>query len=178
LQLEDAGGIVMSGWSAGARSSPQFDWVRNLLRKTSPDADAQLRFEAASAFALLWNLCQALLPPEVIQDFRNFIDDSGIYRMDPSAATGNPAQQYEVLTEEGPVLFRNAEMAPPCGVFARNYARLVSALAEFGFPSNHLQTVLRTGRTSPTSGQYHGQQAAGALKEMVDIFTVVNTASA
>ncbi|KAK7047955.1 hypothetical protein VNI00_006283 [Paramarasmius palmivorus] len=123
IRLEDAGSIVMSGWSAGSRSSPQFHWARNLLRKASPEQAEKLAYEASWAFALFWNLCKAVLPRPIIEDFETFIRESGIYRMDPGTVGEGPEGMYSIMTEEGWVTFRNVEMAPPCGVFAKNYAR-------------------------------------------------------
>ncbi|KAK7054496.1 hypothetical protein VNI00_003694 [Paramarasmius palmivorus] len=123
IRLEDAGSIVMSGWSAGSRSSPNFHWVKNLRRRIGDDEDRKLAYEGSSAFALLWNLARGLLPPIITSDFDEFISSSGIYRMDPGAIGGGRSAEYTVPTEDGEITFKNAEMAPPCGVFARNYAR-------------------------------------------------------
>ncbi|KAK7025963.1 hypothetical protein VNI00_015792 [Paramarasmius palmivorus] len=123
IRLEDAGSIVMSGWSAGSRSSPQFHWTRNLLKKVTPAEAEDLAYEASSSFAVFWNLSRCILPAEIIDDFDRFIEDSGIHRMDSAVMGDGAPSQYTIPTEEGWATFRHAKMAPPCGVFARNYAR-------------------------------------------------------
>ncbi|KAH7877446.1 uncharacterized protein C8R40DRAFT_1020924, partial [Lentinula edodes] len=125
FQKEDAGCIVISGWSAGSRSKPAFDFVRNFL---SPKSDAEkhsIRYEAASAFALFWNMVRALGPEEVLADIDSFLSESNIYGMDANLHAGGPENTYTVPINNIPVTFRNAQMAPPSGVFARNYARAV-----------------------------------------------------
>ncbi|KAK7051219.1 hypothetical protein VNI00_004719 [Paramarasmius palmivorus] len=123
IRLEDAGSIVMSGWSAGSRSSPQFHWTRNLSKKVTPVEAEDLAYEASSSFAVFWNLSRCILPAQIIDDFDSFIEDSGIYRMDSGILGAGAPAQYTIPTEEGWATFRHAKMAPPCGVFARNYAR-------------------------------------------------------
>ncbi|KAK7019421.1 hypothetical protein VNI00_018076 [Paramarasmius palmivorus] len=129
IRLEDAGSIVMAGWSAGARSAPQFHWVRNLLKKTAETEAHKLAREGASAFALMWNMCRGILPAVVIEDIERFIETSGIHRMDVGEDGSGPTGQYTVPIDGGWATFRNAAMAPPCGVFARNYARQVESTA-------------------------------------------------
>ena len=51
-QKEDAGHLSLAGFSAGARSNPQFHWARNLIRKLSPEAALSFRQRQSSAFAL------------------------------------------------------------------------------------------------------------------------------
>ncbi|KAJ3925068.1 MAG: hypothetical protein NXY57DRAFT_1044419 [Lentinula lateritia] len=48
IRKENAGCIVIAGWSGGVRSKPGFNWVKNLTKKI-PDAEKRnLRYEAAS----------------------------------------------------------------------------------------------------------------------------------
>ncbi|EEB96583.1 hypothetical protein MPER_04261 [Moniliophthora perniciosa FA553] len=59
-----------------------------------------------------------------MEDLQEFISRLGLPRMDPGAIyTGKPEYQYSVSVNGTKIPFRFAEMAPPCGVFAQNYAR-------------------------------------------------------
>ncbi|KAJ4492337.1 hypothetical protein C8R41DRAFT_733462, partial [Lentinula lateritia] len=124
-QKEDAGCIVICGWSAGSRSKPAFDFVRNFLTSKSDAEKCSLRYEAASAFALFWNMVCALGPAEVLSDIEHFLSTTKIYGMDANLHAGSPENVYTVPINGIPITFRNARMAPPSGVFARNYARAV-----------------------------------------------------
>ncbi|KAH7870256.1 uncharacterized protein C8R40DRAFT_1175728 [Lentinula edodes] len=117
VRKEDAGCIVICGWSAGSRSKPAFDFVRNFLSSKSEDEKHSLCYEAASVFALFWNMICALGPEEVLSDIENFLSTTNIYGMDANVHAGGPENMYTV-----PIMFRNARMAPPSGVFAHNYA--------------------------------------------------------
>ncbi|KAJ3891722.1 hypothetical protein GG344DRAFT_76645 [Lentinula edodes] len=125
IRKEDAGCIVICGWSAGSRSKPAFDFVRNFLSSKSDAEKHSLRYEAASAFALFWNMICALGPDEVLSDIEHFLSTSNIYGMDANLHAGGTENIYTVPINGLPITFRDARMAPPSGVFARNYARAV-----------------------------------------------------
>ncbi|KAJ3810314.1 hypothetical protein F5876DRAFT_65728 [Lentinula aff. lateritia] len=125
VRKEDAGCIVICGWSAGSRSKPAFDFVRNFLTSKSDAEKRSLQYEAASAFALFWNMVCALGPAEVLSDIEHFLSTTKIYGMDANLHAGGPENVYTVPINGIPITFRNARMAPPSGVFARNYARAV-----------------------------------------------------
>ncbi len=114
---------MISGFSAGARSVPNFDWVRNFVGALPESDKEDMRYEAASLFALFWNMCRVTCPAVVVEDFDNFISDSNIYRMDVEAYRGAHGGEYTVKYGEESHTFTGAEMAPPQGVFAQNYAR-------------------------------------------------------
>ncbi|KAJ3889767.1 hypothetical protein GG344DRAFT_51006 [Lentinula edodes] len=125
MQKEDAGCIVIAGWSGGAQSKPAFNWVKNLTKKI-PDAEKRnLRYEAASVFAVFWNLVRMHGPPEVVDDLEEFVKRTGIYRMDERVHGGGAENTYTVPVNGTEITFDGANMAPPSGVFARNYARPV-----------------------------------------------------
>ncbi|KAJ3753728.1 hypothetical protein EV360DRAFT_52978 [Lentinula raphanica] len=125
VRVQDAGCIVISGWSAGSRSKPAFDFVRNFLSAKTEEEKHSLRYEAASAFAFFWNMICALGPKEVLDDIDAFLSDSKIYSMDANCHAGGVEKTYTITVDDVPITFREARMAPPSGVFARNYARPV-----------------------------------------------------
>ncbi|KAL4065051.1 hypothetical protein J3A83DRAFT_4190494 [Scleroderma citrinum] len=97
VRLEDPGKIVLAGYTAGSLSVPQFDWARNLLLSqsmSSAEVD-QLNFETSSIFVLLWNLCRAHLPLEVIGDVDKFLNRENMVRMgsDMKRGMGHTEQQ-------------------------------------------------------------------------------------
>lgn len=139
VQKEDSGSLVVqgnclhasaphplttwSGWSAGPRSRTHFDWVRNFTAKGVNQESYQVK--SASVFALFWNLIRSFGPPVVVQDLEQFASSSGIYGMDPAIYGGGKENLYAVTVDGVEVMFQNAHMSPPQGVFARNYARYV-----------------------------------------------------
>ncbi|KAF9062029.1 hypothetical protein BDP27DRAFT_1185820, partial [Rhodocollybia butyracea] len=125
---EDAGSIVICGWSAGLRSRTHLDLARNLesKHKLSPSQKGELQYKSASVFALFWNLVKSLGPSVVVADLEDLVKGNNLYRMDTAIANGGKQQTYTIDVDGGvPVTFHNAELAPPSGVFARNYARAV-----------------------------------------------------
>ncbi|KAJ3925718.1 MAG: hypothetical protein NXY57DRAFT_967370 [Lentinula lateritia] len=125
IRKEDAGSIVITGWSGGALSRPAFNWVKNFTKKVSEEEKRSIRYEAASVFAVFWNLVRTHGPPEVITDLEHFIKESGLYRMDEHVHGGGGENRYTVPVDGVEITFDGADMAPPAGVFARNYARPV-----------------------------------------------------
>lgn len=122
LQLDDPGTMVQVGFSAGSRSAPAFDWVRNLPAKIDPTERDKMNKNISAAFALFWNLCRFWLPPVVINDIDKFMEDTKIYPMDGSARTGKLSGKYEVIVDGVEFEFTDARLAPPAGVVAQNYA--------------------------------------------------------
>ena len=131
FQKEDPGSLVQIGYSAGSRSAPQFDWVRNITGRNLPKGVVdEMDYRLSSVFALFWNLCGDLLPQEVMDDFDAFFDRFNILRMNPAkgAAQDFLAREtvhgdYVVQVGEMEFVFSNVEMAPPAGVCAQNYSR-------------------------------------------------------
>ncbi len=122
FQKEDTGKLVQMGWSAGSRSRPHFDWVRNITatRLSQHEVDV-LDAEASSLFALTWQMMRSLLPPEVVADFNNFVKGTGIPRMDGNGQLASGT--YQVSMDGERFDFRDVELAPPGGVICRNYSR-------------------------------------------------------
>ncbi|KAK7018687.1 hypothetical protein VNI00_018314 [Paramarasmius palmivorus] len=124
IRLDDAGSLTMSGWSAGSRSQPLFAWAKNIIRKLTEDETRSLHYDTSAIFALLWNLAVTMMPDDVLADFEDFIGELGIHCMDPSIHYhGEANNMYTVRIRGADIPLRDAELAPPCGVCAKNYAR-------------------------------------------------------
>lgn len=128
FQLADPGKIVQVGVSAGARSKPSLDWVRNLTsKKLSDDSVDVLDQKTAHAYSLLWMLIRRRLPQELSDDLVEWLTSTGIHRMNKKAVQGlqEPTEKGEIELEIGGYFFNFdwAELAPPSGVMAANYSR-------------------------------------------------------
>ncbi|MCJ1287173.1 hypothetical protein MMC26_006521 [Xylographa opegraphella] len=66
----DPGHMAQYGYTAGARSAPNFAWARNLDRKYSYDFLASHNHEMMSAHTLVWNIATKKVPASVIAGFR------------------------------------------------------------------------------------------------------------
>ena len=85
-QLADPGKIVQIGISAGARSKPSIDWVKNITSKRlSNDFVDDLDRKTVHAFSLFWMLIQRRLPDELSDDLVTWLAETGIYRMNKEA---------------------------------------------------------------------------------------------
>jgi len=132
-QLADPGKLVQVGVSAGARSKPSIDWVKNITSKRlSDDFVDDLDKKTAHAFSLLWMLIRRRLPDEVSDDLVTWLAETGIYRMNKEAVRGlreqNDVGEIQLDIGGNSFNFQWAEIAPPSGVMAANYSRLVLKL--------------------------------------------------
>ncbi|KAF8310426.1 hypothetical protein F5887DRAFT_1081455 [Amanita rubescens] len=123
IRLEDPGSLVQIGYSAGSRSKPSFNWVRN-VRSTKTDA-RDLDQRTCSAFAFFWNLCRGWLPPQIIVDIDRWITKSGLPAMNATRQLGSHKGSYNLIVNGIPFTFSDVHLAPPAGVMARNYARAI-----------------------------------------------------
>ncbi|KAF6745330.1 hypothetical protein DFP72DRAFT_824582 [Ephemerocybe angulata] len=127
IRLEDPGEIVIGGFSAGALSSPQFGFAKNLLRKTDPEDAAKDQTDIATLMTIFWLLAAGSMPREVIQDLRSYYNLHNIPRLDPNwpyveeGVTG--ALQLPMAL--GSFLFEDVELAPGSAVLVQRYARAV-----------------------------------------------------
>lgn len=127
-QLADPGKIVQLGISAGSRSTPAIDWVKN-IKPGELDADLvdDLDLRTAHAFSLLWMLIRRRLPDEISDDLVTWLMETGIYRMNKDAVRGLREQsdggKIELKIGGDTFNFQWAELAPPSGVMAANYSR-------------------------------------------------------
>jgi hypothetical protein len=127
-QLADPGKIVQVGISAGARSNPTLDWVRNITtRQLSDDSVDDLDRKTAHAFSILWMLIRRKLPDELSDDLVTWLIETGIYRMNKDVVRGFREQddkgEIELDIGGNSFNFQWAELAPPSGVMAANYSR-------------------------------------------------------
>ncbi|KAF7761772.1 hypothetical protein Agabi119p4_9764 [Agaricus bisporus var. burnettii] len=128
---EDRGHISQMGLSAGSRKRHKLGWVRN-IRKAKSDTEMHHRvdYDASSAFAVLWSLVRSLLPDDpILNDFQKFIGLLGSdVRMDGNHTMDADSEgrgTYHIQIGDKDFVFRNAELAPPCGVMAENYCRFI-----------------------------------------------------
>lgn len=123
-QLEDPGKLCIIGYSAGSRSAPKFDWVKNLLsRNLTEEYKTRIDYEASSAFAVFWNMLRNRVPGSIIKDTTDFCNSIGIYRMDGGKRLSSSEGTYMLEVDGIPIEFHNVELAPPTGVFGVNYSR-------------------------------------------------------
>ncbi|KAG6836217.1 hypothetical protein H0H93_010134 [Arthromyces matolae] len=136
LQKEDTGKLVLMGYSAGARSKMQFDWVRNITKKMDDASKDQSNAAGSVLFAVAWQLMKSQVPSEIIQDFDDYIESINIDRMDRGhcavgstnvvirrSSTTDGKETLGVSVEGQSFEFHNVELAPPAGVIGQNYSR-------------------------------------------------------
>ena len=128
IQLADPDKIVQVGLSAGARSKPSLNWVKNILSKRHSDNFVDnLDCKTAHAFSLLWMLICRRLPDELSDDLVTWMAETGIYRMNKEVVQGfqekSDTGEIELDIGGNPFNFEWAELAPPSGVMAANYSR-------------------------------------------------------
>ncbi|KAG2018864.1 hypothetical protein CC2G_008245 [Coprinopsis cinerea AmutBmut pab1-1] len=124
IRLEDAGSLVMFGYSAGSRSKPAFAWVKNLLGKRADTTE--FNHKAATVLGYAWLRMRALHPGPVIGDFLRFFNRYNIPRLDPNWPA--PPRDRGSITLPpgcGGFVYEGAENAPGCAVFGERYARAV-----------------------------------------------------
>ncbi|RDB28016.1 hypothetical protein Hypma_002267 [Hypsizygus marmoreus] len=126
IRMEDTGTLVQIGYSAGSRSSPKFDWVKNLLSNAHSDNTlAEINNDDSSVFAFAWQQLRSLLPTPIIDDFDVYLNNTKIKRMDANGHLPSSQSQrsYSVKILDNEFDFHHAELAPPTGVFGQNYSR-------------------------------------------------------
>jgi hypothetical protein len=94
-------------------------------KKHSPEDKAAMDTTESSAFALVWNMIRSRLPQEILGDFDEFAMRTNIRRMDGNSRMSNQRGEtfYSVAIGEDTFKFHDAELAPPAGVFGKNYSR-------------------------------------------------------
>ncbi|KAI0353733.1 hypothetical protein OH77DRAFT_585922 [Trametes cingulata] len=127
IRKEDTGMLVQVGYTAGARSRPSFNWVRNLLRRQelSPDFLASSDYQTSCLFALAWNLIRARLPEAISTDWIDFLRSNGLPAMDAGIGTEELTGDYVIQFGDDKVTFHEAELAPPTGLLNLNYSRAI-----------------------------------------------------
>jgi hypothetical protein len=117
--------LCQIGYTAGARSSPQLGWARNLLSKQAEETASRLMYESSSVFALFWNILRNQLPGEVNHSFEEWLEKTQIVRMDTMGSQDSTEGAYTVKYGEDVYEFHGVDMPPPSGVFGTNYTRFV-----------------------------------------------------
>ncbi|TFY58816.1 hypothetical protein EVJ58_g6174, partial [Rhodofomes roseus] len=129
-QLDDPGKLVLVGYSAGSRSSPAFDYSRNIeAKKLSEEFVRSHHMAVSSSFSLFYQLMRANLPNEVLEDYEEYIAKHGFPRMDARGAIpvdDEGCGDYYVKKGGKTFTFHGAKLAPPAGVAGVNYARQAS----------------------------------------------------
>ncbi|KAI5817839.1 hypothetical protein BZA77DRAFT_308612 [Pyronema omphalodes] len=126
IRLDDPGKIVLNGYTPGARSAPCVMWAKNLLRSStkefeSPKELCDFDFRVSSTYALFWNMMRSQLPPAILSDMHTFSGKDGSRAvMDGHGTMGG---YYGIELASGYFEFHSAELAPPQGNYAKNYAR-------------------------------------------------------
>ena len=126
VQLEDPGKMIQTGYSAGARSQPSFNWVRNVTsrKETSAEFLALSNFRTSCLFALSWNICRSVLPGSgIMDDWVDFLDKNRLPRMDGGVSTQSSTGDVTINLGDTPITFHNMELAPASGLLNQNYAR-------------------------------------------------------
>jgi hypothetical protein len=122
VRLEDNGTIALEGYSAGSRSMPMFGWVKNLKTKVNATTFRDQKYRASSLFALLWNMSVRVLPSEIGNDIKQFLNDNLMYRMD-AGSEGKAEMRFSTQIGRYEIDFFGQELAPPSGVIGQNYSR-------------------------------------------------------
>ena len=110
------------GYTAGSRSWPHIDWVRNIKHKLSDNAISDLIYCSGAVFALAWNVFRMQLLPTVVDSFNEYFIDLGIIQMDPLGQnTDITTGEYTILDNgKNPTTFYDVELATPLGFFGAN----------------------------------------------------------
>ncbi|KAJ3991517.1 hypothetical protein F5050DRAFT_1716023 [Lentinula boryana] len=139
--MEDVGSIIISGFTAGSRARPSFDWASNFLNpfRHSQSEQEAMRYEATSMFAMFWNMVQKVCPSAVIDDFKQFMEQTGLISMDPKEFSRQGGSEYMVNYEGSNITFKGVDMAPPSRVLVQNYARMSKPVHSEKQPHKGLQ---------------------------------------
>lgn len=118
---------MQTGYSAGSRSHPRFDWAKNLLSQDYNTQEQQeIDYQESSVFALFWNMARRLIHGDISKDIEKFLA-TGIKRMDNRGKeSGN--NTYTIQHGGEVYEFQQGELAPPVGFFASNYSRYVTCI--------------------------------------------------
>ena len=147
------------GYSAGSRSKPAFDWVKNLSKRKDVVAAAdKLNYDGSSTFALFWNMVKVFVPEEIVNDYTTFIEDNKLHRMDANQRLMGDRGAYRMQIGDEMFHFK-AELAPPAGVYGENYSRY-EQMKYCTCQSLIYRIVRYITSTTHTSGQCPGRHLA------------------
>jgi hypothetical protein len=91
------------------------------------DTIEELDYDTCAAFTFLWNLCCSWLPPVIIDDINSFVENSGLPPMNRDIQEVHEGG-YNITIDDLTISFAHVSLAPPMGLTAHNYARLVLIL--------------------------------------------------
>ncbi|MCJ1435943.1 hypothetical protein MMC27_005319 [Xylographa pallens] len=113
--------MAQYGYTAGARSAPNFAWARNLDKKYSYDFLASHNHEMMSAHTLVWNIATKKVPATVIAGFRAACAD--MPKGDWNTHGELKEARVSVDAFSGQHEISGLELGPPSGVCAGVYSR-------------------------------------------------------
>ncbi|OSD04897.1 hypothetical protein PYCCODRAFT_1331890, partial [Trametes coccinea BRFM310] len=124
---EDPGEMVQTGYTAGSRSHPSFNWVRNLVRKRALTAEQVASYDYATSclFATGWNIIRSCLPRVISADWVDYLRTNGLPAMDAGVGMSGTTGDYSIQCGDDTITFHNAELAPPTGILNHNYSRAI-----------------------------------------------------
>ncbi|MCJ1394207.1 hypothetical protein MMC18_007085 [Xylographa bjoerkii] len=117
----DPGHMAQYGYTAGARSAPNFAWARNLDKKYSYDFLASHNHEMMSAHTLVWNIATKKVPATIIAGFRAACAD--MPKGDWNTHGKLKEARVSVDAFSGQHELSGLELGPPSGVCAGVYSR-------------------------------------------------------
>ncbi len=124
--MDDPGWLALFGKSTGARNLPALDWVKNIVGSVASADIEKNDLELSATFALFWNMACSIVPPGLIEDYKQFLDTLGMCRMDAHGQmsydhdTGRGDYMVDVGLHQ--YTFHSEELAPPTGIIGENYS--------------------------------------------------------
>ena len=113
--------MAQYGYTAGARSAPNFAWARNLDKKYPYDFLASHNHEMMSAHTLVWNIATKKVPATIIAGFRAACAD--MPKGDWNTHGELKEARVSVDAFSGQHEITGLELGPPSGVCAGVYSR-------------------------------------------------------
>lgn len=132
--MDDTGYISLFGKSCGSRNRPAFNWVRNITSSTATATEIEGNdLDCSASFALFWNMALSILPPQPLEDYKKFLAELGLPRMDAHGKMPYDRESgkgdYTIRVGKWDYTFRSEELAPPTGVISENYSRYAPSVA-------------------------------------------------
>ncbi|KAJ2988777.1 hypothetical protein NUW58_g3797 [Xylaria curta] len=118
----DPGRMVHFGYTCGSRYGRQIQLATPNMRMDTPATqrrEERLNVKAQGMAGIVWNLMRSKLPPEIISDYNDMINEEDFPRMD----MGRDDEAFMFQVEDRKVTFYDLELPPPSALAAINYAR-------------------------------------------------------
>ncbi|RYP80725.1 hypothetical protein DL769_002322 [Monosporascus sp. CRB-8-3] len=119
---EDPGMLVHFGYTCGSRNQPRIQMAAPNVRLDThekQERERRLNVKAQGMAGLLWNMMRSRLPPEIIAEYNDLIEEYDLPRMDMM----RDDDTFSFKIDGKMVTFRDLELPPPSGLSAINYAR-------------------------------------------------------